>query len=151
MDLGEGADAVSMTRLHETVGLERYKAAMLATAQVLRAPKAAPTPKLSFPERTRLPTRRIMIADIQAEVARHYQIPESEMRSPSHVRKVAWPRQVAIYLSRQLTGRSRTEIGNCFGGRDSSTIYTSCRAVEARRDADPRLDRVIRMLASRLA
>ncbi|MFB2531998.1 chromosomal replication initiator protein DnaA [Paracoccus sp. p4-l81] len=74
--------------------------------------------------------RRVTIEDIQRKVAEHYNIRLSDMIGPKRVRTLARPRQVAMYLSKQLTTRSLPEIGRRFGGRDHTTIMHGVRKVE---------------------
>ncbi len=66
--------------------------------------------------------RRVTIEEIQKKVAEHYNIRLSDMASPRRARNVARPRQVAMYLAKQLTSRSLPEIGRRFGGRDHTTV-----------------------------
>jgi chromosomal replication initiator protein len=66
--------------------------------------------------------RRVTIEEIQKKVAEHYNIRLSDMSSPRRARNVARPRQVAMYLAKQLTSRSLPEIGRRFGGRDHTTV-----------------------------
>ena len=66
--------------------------------------------------------RRVTIEEIQKRVAEHYNIRLSEMYSARRARAVARPRQVAMYLAKQLTSRSLPEIGRKFGGRDHTTV-----------------------------
>jgi len=66
--------------------------------------------------------RRLTIEEIQKRVAEHYNIRLSDMSSPRRARNVARPRQVAMYLAKQLTTRSLPEIGRRFGGRDHTTV-----------------------------
>jgi chromosomal replication initiator protein len=66
--------------------------------------------------------RRVTIEEIQRKVAEHYRIKLSDMGSPRRARSVARPRQVAMYLAKQLTTRSLPEIGRRFGGRDHTTV-----------------------------
>ncbi|WP_295046048.1 chromosomal replication initiator protein DnaA [uncultured Paracoccus sp.] len=74
--------------------------------------------------------RKISIDDIQRKVAEHYNIRLADMVGPKRARNVARPRQVAMYLSKQLTSRSLPEIGRRFGGRDHTTIMHGIRKVE---------------------
>jgi len=80
--------------------------------------------------------RRITIDEIQKQVANHYSIRISEMSSPRRARAVARPRQVAMYLAKQLTPRSLPEIGRKFGGRDHTTVMHAVRKVEELRAQD---------------
>ena len=74
--------------------------------------------------------RKVSIEDIQRRVAEHYNIRLADMIGPKRVRTVARPRQVAMYLSKQLTSRSLPEIGRRFGGRDHTTIMHGVRKIE---------------------
>ncbi len=80
--------------------------------------------------------RRVTIEEIQKRVAEHYNIRQSEMYSSRRARAVARPRQVAMYLSKQLTSRSLPEIGRKFGGRDHTTVMHAVRKVEELRVTD---------------
>lgn len=74
--------------------------------------------------------RKISIDDIQRKVAEHYNIRLADMMGPKRARNVARPRQIAMYLSKQLTNRSLPEIGRRFGGRDHTTIMHGVRKIE---------------------
>ena len=80
--------------------------------------------------------RRINIEQIQKQVAAHYNIRLAEMHSARRSRAVARPRQVAMYLAKQLTSRSLPEIGRQFGGRDHTTVIHAVRKVEDLSRAD---------------
>ncbi|MEQ8651031.1 MAG: chromosomal replication initiator protein DnaA [Kiloniellales bacterium] len=82
-------------------------------------------------------SRRVSIDDIQKKVAEHFKIRLSEMSSPRRARAVARPRQIAMYLSKQLTQCSLPEIGRKFGGRDHTTVMHAVRKVEELRQTDP--------------
>jgi chromosomal replication initiator protein len=66
--------------------------------------------------------RRVTIDEIQKRVAEHYNLRISDMGSARRARAVARPRQVAMYLAKQLTSRSLPEIGKKFGNRDHTTV-----------------------------
>tara|TARA_B100001123_G_scaffold448544_1_gene610119 strand:- start:3011 stop:4405 length:1395 start_codon:yes stop_codon:yes gene_type:complete len=74
--------------------------------------------------------RRVTIEDIQKRVAAHYNIRLADMHSARRARSVARPRQVAMFLAKQLTSRSLPEIGRKFGGRDHTTVMHAVRKVE---------------------
>ncbi|MBI1209328.1 MAG: chromosomal replication initiator protein DnaA [Azospirillum sp.] len=80
--------------------------------------------------------RRLSIDEIQKKVAEHYNIRLADMHSPRRARAVARPRQVAMYLAKQLTTRSLPEIGRKFGGRDHTTVIHAVRKVEELRQSD---------------
>lgn len=91
-------------------------------------------------ENVRSARPRITIDEIQRAVCAHYRLDKSEMASKRRVRAIARPRQVAMYLAKELTPRSYPEIGRRFGGRDHSTVIHAVRTVEALRVADSELD-----------
>ncbi|MFL2770879.1 MAG: chromosomal replication initiator protein DnaA [Rhodospirillaceae bacterium] len=96
--------------------------------------------------------RRITMDEIQKRVAEHFQIRLSDMSSARRSRTVARPRQIAMYLSKQLTSRSLPEIGRAFGGRDHTTVIHAVRKVEELMKADVAfaedVDLLMRMLES---
>ncbi len=69
------------------------------------------------------------IARIKRKTAEHYRIPAIEMVSARRARKVARPRQVAMYLAKKLTPKSLPEIGRSFGNRDHTTVIHAVRTV----------------------
>ena len=74
--------------------------------------------------------RRVTIEEIQKRVAEHFNIKLADMHSPRRARAVARPRQVAMYLAKQLTTRVLPEIGRKFGGRDHTTVMHAVRKIE---------------------
>lgn len=83
------------------------------------------------------PGLKTSIEDIQRKTAEFYKLEVRDFHSPQRARRVARPRQVAMYLSRKLTTRSLPEIGRRFGGRDHTTVLHACRRIEALIDEDP--------------
>ena len=80
--------------------------------------------------------RRVSIDEIQKRVAEHYNIRLADMHSARRARAVARPRQVAMYLCKQLTPRSLPEIGRKFGGRDHTTVMHAVRRIDELRASD---------------
>ena len=78
----------------------------------------------------RISDRKVTIEEIQRKVAEHYNVRLSDMIGPKRVRTIARPRQIAMYLAKQLTPRSLPEIGRRFGGRDHTTIMHGVRRIE---------------------
>ncbi len=95
--------------------------------------------------------RRVTIDEIQKKVAEHYNIKLADMHSTRRGRLVARPRQVAMYLCKQLTSRSLPEIGRKFGGRDHTTVMHAVRKVEELRASDASFDEDIELLCRMLA
>ncbi|MEE2655046.1 MAG: chromosomal replication initiator protein DnaA [Pseudomonadota bacterium] len=80
--------------------------------------------------------RRVTIEEIQKRVSEHFNIRIADMHSARRARAVARPRQVAMYLAKQLTSRSLPEIGRKFGGRDHTTVMHAVKKVEELRHTD---------------
>ncbi len=80
--------------------------------------------------------RQRTIGDIQAATCAHFGLSSEELLSPGRAARVAWPRQIAMYLSRELTGESLPAIGREFGGRDHTTVLHACRRASARISTD---------------
>lgn len=74
--------------------------------------------------------RKITVEEIQRRVSEHYSIRLSDMIGPKRLRTYARPRQVAMYLAKQLTSRSLPEIGRRFGGRDHTTVMHGVKRIE---------------------
>ncbi len=94
--------------------------------------------------------RRVTIDEIQRKVSDHYRIRQAEMSSARRAREVARPRQVAMYLAKQLTPRSLPEIGRRFGGRDHTTVIHAVKQIEKLRQLDAELDADVRLLIRQL-
>ena len=90
--------------------------------------------------------RRVTIDEIQRRVAEHFNIRLAEMTSDRRARIVARPRQVAMYLAKQLTTRSLPEIGRKFGGRDHTTVIHAVRKIEELMLTDPVLAEDVELL-----
>ncbi|MBX6367335.1 MAG: chromosomal replication initiator protein DnaA [Rhodospirillales bacterium] len=90
--------------------------------------------------------RRVTIEEIQKRVAEHYNIRLGDMHSARRARAVARPRQVAMYLAKQLTPRSLPEIGRKFGGRDHTTVMHAVRKIEELKAQDRTLAEDLELL-----
>jgi chromosomal replication initiator protein len=81
--------------------------------------------------------RRVTIEEIQKKTAEFYKLDIRELHSARRARRVARPRQVAMFLARELTSRSLPDIGRRFGGRDHTTVLHACRRIEELCKSDP--------------
>jgi chromosomal replication initiator protein len=90
--------------------------------------------------------RRVTIEEIQKRVAEHFNIRLADMHSARRARAVARPRQVAMYLAKQLTSRSLPEIGRKFGGRDHTTVMHAVRKVDELRATDSAFSEDVELL-----
>ena len=90
--------------------------------------------------------RKITVEEIQRKVSEHYNIRLSDMIGPKRLRSYARPRQVAMYLCKQLTSRSLPEIGRRFGGRDHTTVIHGVRRIEELKQQDGQIAEDLEML-----
>ncbi|PYC46957.1 chromosomal replication initiator protein DnaA [Litorivita pollutaquae] len=90
--------------------------------------------------------RKITVEEIQRRVSEHYNIRLSDMIGPKRVRNFARPRQVAMYLAKQLTSRSLPEIGRRFGGRDHTTVMHGVKRIEELRISDGQIAEDLELL-----
>ncbi len=81
----------------------------------------------------------VTLDDIQKLVAEHFDIRVADMKSNRRPKAIAYPRQIAMYLARELTTYSLHEIGQAFGGRDHSTIVHGHKTIKNRLQKDPKL------------
>jgi len=90
--------------------------------------------------------RKITVEEIQRKVSDHYNIRLSDMIGPKRLRSYARPRQVAMYLCKQMTSRSLPEIGRRFGGRDHTTVMHGVRRIEELKQSDGQIAEDLEML-----
>jgi chromosomal replication initiator protein len=92
----------------------------------------------------------ISIEAIQKKVAEHYDIRLADMTSKRRPENIAFPRQIAMYLSRTLTESSLNTIGEAFGGRDHGTVLHACRLVKDRMEVDSNVRQIVHYLEKQL-
>ena len=94
--------------------------------------------------------KRINIDAIQKAVSAHYDLRMADMTSRRRPTNIAFPRQVAMYLSRHLTPSSLMEIGESFGGRDHGTVIYACKKVAQKMKAEPLVQDAVDMIITAL-
>lgn len=95
-------------------------------------------------------SRQVSIDSIQKAVAEHFDVRLADMTSRRRPASIAFPRQVAMYLSRSLTKGSLMEIGEAFGGRDHGTVIHACKKVSEKIDDEPGLKESLARIESLL-
>ena len=95
--------------------------------------------------------RKTSISLIQKIVSQHYRVPVESMRSKVRTARIAFPRQVAIYLARELTQASLAQIGQRFGGRDHTTVIHACSKISDMVERDVSLRSTISQLRKELS
>ena len=94
--------------------------------------------------------RRVTMDSIQKAVAEKFTIKQSQLKEKSNTKKVVYPRQVAMYLVKELTNASLPEIGRAFGGKHHTTVIHSINKIEKDRQSDPELNRLLHSLMDSL-
>ena len=97
-----------------------------------------------------LPDRRVTMEAIQRAVADRFQIKQTQLREKSNTKRIVYPRQVAMYLVKELTDASLPEIGRAFGGKHHTTVMHSIHKIEEERHINPDLNRMIQSLMDSL-
>ena len=90
--------------------------------------------------------RKITVEEIQRKVSEYYNIRLSDIIGPKRLRSYARPRQMAMYLCKQLTSRSLPEIGRRFGGRDHTTVMHGVKRIEELKTTDGQIAEDVEML-----
>jgi chromosomal replication initiator protein len=94
--------------------------------------------------------RKVTVDQIQKTVAEHYSLTQADLISERRARAVARPRQVAMWLAKQITTRSLPDIGRRFGGRDHTTVLHAVRRIEQLKAEDPAIARDTDVLLRKL-
>jgi chromosomal replication initiator protein len=94
--------------------------------------------------------RAVNIDQVQRKVAEHYDVRLADMTSKRRPANIAFPRQVAMFISRRLTKCSLQDIGEAFGGKDHGTVIHACKTVQNRMDKEENLRQVVRFLEASL-
>ena len=90
--------------------------------------------------------RKVTISLIQKKVSERFNVKISDMSAKRRTKNVVLPRQVAMFLARELTGHSLPEIGGQFGGRDHTTVLHACAKIKNTVDKDPGLRDIIQQI-----
>jgi chromosomal replication initiator protein len=94
--------------------------------------------------------RKVTMDSIQKAVAERFQVKQSQLKEKSNTKKIVYPRQVAMYLVKELTDASLPEIGRAFGGKHHTTVIHSINKIEKERHGDPELNRLLHSLMDSL-
>ena len=95
--------------------------------------------------------RRISIESIIKAVGEHFQLSSAQIKQKSNARNISYPRQVAMYLAKDLTPASLPEIGKAFGGKHHTTVLHSISKIEALRQNDVDLNKLIHRLSDSIS
>ncbi len=94
--------------------------------------------------------RRVTCEDVMEAVAAYYSVSVEDLKGPRRSRDVAVPRQIAMYIAREIVGAPLTQIGDSFGGRDHSTVNHACQKVSGDMKTSPALTTLVSDLTQQL-
>jgi chromosomal replication initiator protein len=94
--------------------------------------------------------KALTVEYVLKNVCDYYGLKVQDIRARKRTRDIAFPRQIAMYLSKVLTDSSLSEIGKNFGGKDHSTVIHACKLIEERRKKDEELDKKIDYLTKKI-
>ena len=97
-----------------------------------------------------LASRAISITDIIDVVTKHYNVRLSDLQSKKRSQSIALPRQICMYLARQLTRHSLEEIGGHLGGRDHTTVMHACSKIKGAEQNDSQMNMLLEQLTKQI-
>jgi chromosomal replication initiator protein len=130
--------------------LEGALVKLLAYSELTNTPISMPMAQQVLKHLVHVQDRRVTIDAIQKGVAERFQIKQSQLKEKSNTKKVVYPRQVAMYLVKELTNASLPEIGRAFGGKHHTTVIHSINKIDQTRHNDPELNRLLHSLMDSL-
>ena len=130
--------------------LEGALVKLIAYSSLTSAPINLPMAQQVLKHLTHAQDRRVTIDTIQKAVAEKYGIKQSQLKEKSNTKAIVGPRQVAMYLVKELTTASLPEIGRAFGGKHHTTVIHSINKIERQRQTDPDLNRLLHSLIDSL-
>lgn len=152
-DIPQEAVALLAERLTESGReLEGVVTRLYAIWQYMRTPITADIVETAIRDLVHgVEPRRIKIEDILRIISRHYGVSKGDILSQRRHRSVVWPRQIGMYLAKQLTSRSLPEIGRRFGNRDHTTVLHAIRKIDGELNGNARLKDEIEDLKKQLS
>ncbi|MCW5962453.1 MAG: chromosomal replication initiator protein DnaA [Bryobacterales bacterium] len=130
--------------------LEGALVKVLAYSSLSQTPITLPMVKRILSGLDEQSDRKISIDAIQKVVASRFKLQQHQLRQRSNVRSIAYPRQIAMYLAKELTGASLTEIGRAFGGKHHTTVLHSVHKISEEVQSDPEINKLIHNLSDSL-
>jgi chromosomal replication initiator protein len=119
---------------------------LMAYSSVTREPVTLTMAQQVLKHLTQGPERRITIESIVKAVAEKFSLQPSQLKQKTNERKIAYPRQIAMFLAKELTSSSLPEIGRAFSGKHHTTVLHSIQKIDKLRQRDPDLNSLIHNL-----
>ena len=126
--------------------LEGALVKLAAVSSLTKAPINVAMAQQVLKDQLQRQERRITIDSIQKAVAERYSIKPAQLKEKSNRKEVVGPRQVAMYLAKELTHASLPEIGRAFGGKHHTTVIHSIQRIEHQKGTDTDLNKLIKSL-----
>jgi len=95
-------------------------------------------------------SKHISITDIAGVVTSHFDVRLADMQSKKRSQSITEPRQICMYLARNLTRHSLEEIGGHLGGRDHTTVMHACSKINQAKDTDPKMSALLNDLTNQI-
>jgi len=130
--------------------LEGALVKLIAYSSLTRTPITMQMTQHILKHLVHVPDKKVTIDSIQKAVAERFQIKPAQLKEKSNTPKVVYPRQVAMYLVKELTSASLPEIGRVFGNKHHTTVIHSINKIERLRNIDPDLNRMLHSLMDSL-
>ncbi len=130
--------------------LEGALVKLVAYSSLTGAPITLPMAQQCLKHLLHVQDRRVTIDTIQKAVAEKFGVKQSQLKEKSNTKAVVYPRQVAMYLVKELTTASLPEIGRAFGGKHHTTVIHSIEKIAQLRQVDPELNRQLHSLTDSL-
>jgi chromosomal replication initiator protein len=130
--------------------LEGALTTIYAMATTSKEPMTLELAQRALEGQIRLATRHISITDIIEVVTRHFGVRLTDLQSKRRSQSITTPRQICMYLARNLTKHSLEEIGGHLGGRDHTTVMHACGKIAEAKESDPKMDALLDELTKQI-
>jgi chromosomal replication initiator protein len=130
--------------------LEGALTRLMAVASLTKQPITLPMAQQTLKHLTLIPERRVSVESILRAVAERFNMQPAQLKMKSNTKPIAYPRQIAMYLVKELTHASLPEIGRYFGGKHHTTVLHSVQKIEDLRQRDEVLNSLIHSLMDSL-
>jgi chromosomal replication initiator protein len=127
--------------------LEGALTRLIAVSSMTGAPISMAMAQQALKHLSNVPERKISVDSIVRAVAERFSMQPAQLKMKSNTRQIAYPRQVAMYLAKELTHASLPEIGRYFGGKHHTTVLHSVQKIEGLRQKDEELNTMLLSLA----
>lgn len=141
---------IAQTVVSDVRRLEGALNSVVANANLTGSAITIETAQYALKDIIALRMQTVNMDNIRKVVAEYYEVTVKDLMGKKRTRSIARPRQIAMSLSRELTGDSYPDIGQSFGGRDHSTVMHACNKIDELRKDDPVLDKEYKALAMML-